>query len=225
MTLDHSDLMHYTWNGDRWIHFWRFSLTPSFSLFGLSNVFFWDEGLFSRFIDMGKKWRWGGEEGESVKWEWKKITGAQSLFFFHLPLSLLYSVEWPLKKGTGWNTKDLMKHLTLSDTLTHSHTASPFTAPSTGFFFYSRVLWGCNKTNKRQMVGEELPLPAFSTHLVIQLVSSPVNKSTIQSNEHTSWPGRQFSNSVQWGWHNIKSSLSTAKWPVSHTEKWRAWRN
>lgn len=140
----------------------------------------------------------------------KKTSGAQSFYVFPSASAFFIAVDGPRKKkeGAGWNTKDLMKHLTISpvththsQALTHTHTrsltASLFTAPSLGLFSHSPLLWRCNKTDKRQMASEELLLQAaFSRHLVIQPVSWLVNKSTIQPNspltKPVSWVGSFF---------------------------------
>lgn len=130
------------------------------------------------------------------------------LFSICLSLSLSFIALDGLRtrhrmKYKGFNEASLSLSFATSPTHTRTvtHSLSIYSSISLGFFSHSGVLWCHNKTDKRQMVREELLLQGvFSSHLVIQLVSQPVNKSTIYSNSHTdqtSWPGSQCCNSVQ----------------------------
>lgn len=152
-----------------------------------------------------RRWR------ESMRIE--RTTVAQSFMFLSFPsaslsLSLSFIALDGLRtrhrmKYKGFNEASLSLSFATSPTHTRTvtHSLSIYSSISLGFFSHSRVLWCHNKTDKRQMVREELLLQGvFSSHLVIQLVSQPVNKSTIYSNSHTdqtSWPGSQCCNSVQ----------------------------
>lgn len=100
------------------------------------------ECQFNTLINMWREGNWSLPRSiDKIKWnrgDWRKDIWSSPFYAYSSRPSSIFIALYSLgKKGTRWNTKDLMKHLTVALARAHAHTLT-----NPGFLYLQLCLYG-----------------------------------------------------------------------------------